>query len=225
MGWDQPLLRQWPAGRGQEKTMGWLQPLSWEQLGHSSARPRFPISSADTGGKMQRTLESHSRESMWEVTDRWWRRRQEKRGRWEGHILKVFTFAAQGPGQFISALERSEFGPWVGKIPWRRTQKLTPVFLPGESLGQRRLADYSPQNHRVGHNWSNLACLHALLNKQKLWFCDICPFEHTVAAPAYGIWWINAPGSPSFCGASLRYVPQVSSEGLNCSGPWQWCVH
>ena len=29
---------------------------------------------------------------------------------------------------------------WVGKIPWQRT----PVFLPGESHGQRSLADYSP---------------------------------------------------------------------------------
>ena len=32
--------------------------------------------------------------------------------------------------------ERLGFSPWVGKIPWRREQ-LTPVFLPGESYGQR----------------------------------------------------------------------------------------
>ena len=30
--------------------------------------------------------------------------------------------------------------PWVGKIPWRREQLPTPVFLPGESHGQRSLA-------------------------------------------------------------------------------------
>ena len=36
------------------------------------------------------------------------------------------------------------FDPWVGKIPWRRPQQPTPVFLPGESLGQRNLAGYSP---------------------------------------------------------------------------------
>ena len=29
--------------------------------------------------------------------------------------------------------------PWVGKIPWRRQWQPTPVFLPGESQGQRRL--------------------------------------------------------------------------------------
>ena len=31
---------------------------------------------------------------------------------------------------------RSRFDSWVGKIPWRRAQQPTPVFLPGESLGQ-----------------------------------------------------------------------------------------
>ena len=30
--------------------------------------------------------------------------------------------------------------PWVGKIPWRREQLTTPVFLPGELHGQRSLA-------------------------------------------------------------------------------------
>ena len=34
--------------------------------------------------------------------------------------------------------------PWVGKIPWRREWQPTPVFLPGESHGQRRLVGYSP---------------------------------------------------------------------------------
>ena len=37
----------------------------------------------------------------------------------------------------------SGFDPWVGKIPWRRKQHPTPVFLPGESHGQRRLASYT----------------------------------------------------------------------------------
>ena len=35
-------------------------------------------------------------------------------------------------------------GRGMGSIPWRRTQQPTPVFLPGESHGQRSLADYSP---------------------------------------------------------------------------------
>ena len=32
----------------------------------------------------------------------------------------------------------------VGKIPWRRVRQPTPVFLPGESHGQRSLAGYGP---------------------------------------------------------------------------------
>ena len=36
------------------------------------------------------------------------------------------------------------FSPWVGKIFWRRAWQPTPVFLPGESHGQRSLAGYSP---------------------------------------------------------------------------------
>ena len=39
---------------------------------------------------------------------------------------------------------RHGFDPCVGKIPWRRTRQPTPVFLPGESHGQRSLVGYSP---------------------------------------------------------------------------------
>ena len=44
--------------------------------------------------------------------------------------------------------DRCGFDPWVGKIPWRRTWPPTPVFLPGESHGQRSLAVYSPQGRK-----------------------------------------------------------------------------
>ena len=42
-------------------------------------------------------------------------------------------------------MQETRFYPWVKKICWRRAPKPTPVFLPGESHGQRRLAGYSPQ--------------------------------------------------------------------------------
>ena len=35
-----------------------------------------------------------------------------------------------------------------GKIPWRRAWQPTPVFLPGESHGQRSLAGYTPWVHK-----------------------------------------------------------------------------
>ena len=39
---------------------------------------------------------------------------------------------------------RRGFDSWVKKIPRRRKWQPTPVSLPGESLGQRSLAGYSP---------------------------------------------------------------------------------
>ena len=40
---------------------------------------------------------------------------------------------------------RQGFDPWVGKMPWRRAWQRAPVFLPGESLGQRgRVVGCSP---------------------------------------------------------------------------------
>ena len=48
---------------------------------------------------------------------------------------------------------RCTFNPWIWKIPWRREWQPTPVFLPRESHGQRRVVGYSPWGHkRVRHN-------------------------------------------------------------------------
>ena len=44
----------------------------------------------------------------------------------------------------ICQSRRHRFDPWVGRIPWRRKWQPTPVFLPGESHGQRSLVYYSP---------------------------------------------------------------------------------
>ena len=46
---------------------------------------------------------------------------------------------------------------WVRSLgwenPWRKTWQCTPVFLPGESYGQRSLAGYSPWiRKRVRHD-------------------------------------------------------------------------
>ena len=44
--------------------------------------------------------------------------------------------------------KRCGFNPWVGKIARRRAQQPTPVFLPGESHGQRSLVSYSLESHQ-----------------------------------------------------------------------------
>ena len=48
---------------------------------------------------------------------------------------------------------RHRFNPWVGKIPWKKKWHPTPVFLPGKSHGQRKLAGNSLQgSNRVGND-------------------------------------------------------------------------
>ena len=47
------------------------------------------------------------------------------------------------PGGSVVKNLPARFNPSVGKVLWRRKWLPTPVFLPGEFLGQRSLAGYS----------------------------------------------------------------------------------
>ena len=48
---------------------------------------------------------------------------------------------------------RDQVRSWVGKIPWSRVHQPTPVFLPGESHGQRSLGGLqSTGSRRVRHD-------------------------------------------------------------------------
>ena len=38
--------------------------------------------------------------------------------------------------------------PASGRFPWRRKRQPTPVFVPGESHGQKSLEGYSPRGHK-----------------------------------------------------------------------------
>ena len=58
------------------------------------------------------------------------------------------TYVVAQTVRCLPAMQGLGFAPWVGKIPWRRKWQPTPVFLPGESHGQRSLAGYSPWGHK-----------------------------------------------------------------------------
>ena len=61
------------------------------------------------------------------------------------YIYNKDGFSSGSDGKRICLQRRRlEVSPWFGKIPWRREWLPTPVFLPGESHGQRSLVDYSP---------------------------------------------------------------------------------
>ena len=51
----------------------------------------------------------------------------------------------------LPAMQETGFDSWVRKIPWRRKWQPTPVFLPGESHGQRSLATVQGVA-RAGHD-------------------------------------------------------------------------
>ena len=52
----------------------------------------------------------------------------------------------------LPAVQRPGFDPWVGKILWRRAWQPTPLFMSGESNGQRSLAGCGPWDCRVRHD-------------------------------------------------------------------------
>ena len=50
---------------------------------------------------------------------------------------------AKEPACQCKRRKRRRFHPWIGKILWRRKGQPTPVFLPGESHGQKSVVVYS----------------------------------------------------------------------------------
>ena len=110
--------------------------------------------------------------------------------------------------------KRRRFSPWVGKIPWRRRWQPTPVFLPGESHGQRSLVVYSPWGHKEsdmteatscarskdsGQAWSS-TCSNTVLPPDLITFGNHRPIE-----------W--GPGYLFKCAHSF-YIGELSKLGL-----------
>ena len=115
--------------------------------------------------------------------------------------------------------KRCWFNHWAGKILCSRAWQPTPVFLPGESHGQRSLEGYNPLDHtqRVRHDWSNWACIyHTTIykyiqaNRSKLTSqlailiartshkgrpLLYTPEDLKYGGPVNGVWWLNMGGS------------------------------
>ena len=78
---------------------------------------------------------------------------------WLDKVICIwFTYSggSDSEGSACNA-RRPRFNPWVGKIHWRRKWLPTPVFLPGESHGQRDLAGYivhGVAKSQTGHSWA-----------------------------------------------------------------------
>ena len=126
---------------------------------------------------------------------------------------------------------RCEFNPWVRKIPWRRTWQPTPIFLPGESHGQRSLAGYGPIGlQRNRHNWSDLACMHALnVSPQSGWeLSNLGPDEKRGCQDQEQLWPLQErPGSspiPVSGGNIFFFFPSYNFSTRSPGKGGRWIV-
>ena len=118
---------------------------------------------------------------------------------------------------------RHGFDSWVGKIPWRRKWQPTPVFLPGESHGQRSLVGYSPWGRkRVGHD---------LATQQKKTFLGYITwpsFEMTFLQVSAGLpssrLDLTVPESSAEGGLPRLPSPCLVSPSHHCLSPGHWAL-
>ena len=109
-------------------------------------------------------------------------------------------------GKESSCQRRCGFNPRIGKIPWRRAWQPTPVFLPGESHGQRSLEDYSPW----GHKELNVTEHSTALSTFAMWFPVFIEFPQI--APRCSSLQVFAHAFPSMC---CVFWLEISSQ--NCA--------
>ena len=90
-----------------------------------------------------------------------------------------------------------EFDPWDRKIPWRRVQQPTSVFLPRESLGQRSSVGYSPQGRKELNSAETIqhARMHTLfLHSQAQLVCfDVQTWTHYLENGPYFLLSVSLP--------------------------------
>ena len=67
---------------------------------------------------------------------------------WNSSDSKGFPGDSVGGREPACQCRRHGFKPWVREIFWRKKWQPTPLFLPGESHGQRSLVGYSPWGHK-----------------------------------------------------------------------------
>ena len=87
-----------------------------------------------------------------------------------------------GTSQVALVVKNPSASPWVGKIPCRRAQQPTPIFLPGESHGQRSLVAYNPSGCKELDTTEVTSHAHTLalmnLNQySKIFPGDTCTFK------------------------------------------------
>ena len=93
-------------------------------------------------------VDSWSTETFWKHHVKWQGEYQPRNQESQHKVSMMWGFPGGTSGKEPTCQcrrqKRHRFNPWVRKIRWRRAWQPTPVFLPGESHGQRSLVGYSP---------------------------------------------------------------------------------
>ena len=71
--------------------------------------------------------------------------------------MTVMGFPGSSVVKNLLQCRRCSFDPWVWKMPWRRKQQSTPVFLSGKSHGHWNLVGYSPKGHKESDTTEQLS--------------------------------------------------------------------
>ena len=140
------LLRPWDSpgkntGVGCHFLLQCMKVKSESEVAQSRLTPSDPMDCSIPGSSVHRIFPSKSTGVgchclLWLVTLPLLKLSHEHLDRWEWIFTQLISICLRW--------RRPGFDPPVGKIPWRRGWLPTPVFLPGDSHGQRSLAGYSP---------------------------------------------------------------------------------
>ena len=67
---------------------------------------------------------------------------------WYNHIARREVYPMSQTVKNLPAMQETRVPSMSQEDPWRREWQSTPMFLPGESHGQKSLVGYSPWGHK-----------------------------------------------------------------------------
>ena len=112
------------------------------------------------------------------------------------------------------------FDPWIGKISWRRAWQPTPVFLPGESQGQRRCYPEEdsrgpcPFSHSFIHSTVQHSFWNSLPNAALCW--------GKAMTPSHPCPWDPPEALSTLLGMESRLGPGSSDQVIWLTGYTDW---
>ena len=89
-------------------------------------------------------------------------------------MLRMIQYFGTHMVKNLPVMQKTQVRSLGQEDPWRRNWQPTPVFLPGESHGQRSLVGYSPWGHKKLDTTEQLTLGTHLMEVQQPVFANIC---------------------------------------------------